>query len=118
MLWLTYYTELHFYHSLKDEKWVEDKSCLEVHEHTSEFNFRIQAIPNETIDFKKIKQIVNDILIPYAGENITEKFRIYSTEDFACRLVGEIEEALFSIGTKRKVQLHIQETEKYGVTVE
>lgn len=118
MMWITYDTSLHFEHTLKDELWVEDKSCLDVHEHTSELNFRIQAIHDEPIDFKKIKKIITTILSPYENKNISKHYEIYSTEEFACALVDAVEAALFSIGVKRKVQLHIQETEKYGVTIE
>ena len=118
MLWLTYDVSITFKHNLKEESWVVDDSCLVPHEHTSEFEFRIQALPNEKIDFKKIKEIINAIMNQYIHINITEIYGINSTEDFACKIVGEIEEALFTLGGKRKVQLHIQETAKYGVTVE
>ena len=117
MLWITYDTQLRYSHILKDEQWVEDKSCLEVHDHNATLKFEIQTILVEPIDFKKIKQVINDIITPYAGENISERFGIYSTEDFACKLVAQVEIALANVGSRRIVNLHIQETMKYGVTV-
>ena len=117
-MWLTYDTSLHFEHVLKDEEWVADKDCLEVHDHTSEFKFKIQAIVDKKLDFKIIKKIIEATMSQYKDQNISQKFGINSTEDFACRLVDEIEIALSSPIDRRKVQLHIQETEKYGVTLE
>lgn len=118
MMWLTYDTSLHFMHTLKDELWVIDRSCLEVHEHTSQFKFRIQAILDDTLDFKIVKKIIEATMNQYRDQNISKKFGINSTEDFAIKLVDEVEIALSSPINKRKVQLHIQETAKYGVTVE
>ena len=119
MLWLTYDTKLHFAHVLKDESWVVDKKCLDVHEHTSDLKFRIQALPEEKLDFKKIKKVIEGLLNHYRDKNISKEFEINSTEEFACKLVAQVELAISSsFQNKRKVQLHIQETVKYGVTVE
>ena len=118
MLWLTYDTKLHFAHVLKDEPWVVDKKCLDVHEHTSDLKFRVQALSDEKLDFKKIKKVIEGLLDQYRDKNISQVLRVNSTEEFVCRLVGDVEVALFSMGHKRKVQLHIQETAKYGVTLE
>ena len=116
MLWLTYDTVIGYSHKLRDVEWVTDKACLDVHDHQRvALQFKIQALPDVDIDFKEINKIVENIIFKYHQVNISEKFEIYSTEEFVCRIVDEVETVF---GHTRKVRLHLQETQKYGVTVE
>ena len=116
-MWLTFETFINYSHRLKSEDWVEESACLvnHTHDHVG-IHVDVERLANTPLDFKKIKEIVLMVLNPYIGKNITDEYEIFSTEDFANLLVVNIQR---SLGTpKRKIQLHIQEAEKYGVTVD
>ena len=120
-MWLTYDTKLSFKHLLHDEQWVKDKACLEVHQHTdSPLHVEMETIPDRTLDFKDLKEAVEFILIKYRDVNISSKFHLHTCEEFTRTLHGDI-----TLKLRQKlhvphvvVKVHLQETSKYGVTID
>lgn len=120
-MWLTYDTSLSFEHKLHDEKWVKDKECLTTHEHIdSPIHVELKVIREVPFDFKNLKEAVEQILDRYRNKDITTHFQLTTCEDFTRTLHGDIE-----LKMRQRLQVpsvdvrvHIQETKKYGVTID
>jgi len=124
-MWLTYATGLTFSHKLEDRTHLVDKSCIEVHKHTnSPIIVKVQAIDGDFLDFKTIKEVVEDVLKGFKGKNITEYAGITTCEEFTIFLVQEITRRFCNLDSirgydfTRRIGVHFQETVKYGVTID
>jgi len=106
---------------LHDEAWVKDNACLNVHEHNdSPLHVEMEVIRDHPLDFKDLKEVVEFILIKYRDVNISTKFHLHTCEEFSISLHGDI-----SLKLRQRlhvphvvVKLHLQETSKYGVTID
>lgn len=116
-MWLTFDTEIYYTHKLKPSEWVTDKKCLVSHPHDDvHIHVEVERLEEHPIDFKKIRDIVMMVLNPYIGKDISETADIFTTEEFARRIQVNIQQCLGI--PRRKVRLHLQETTKYGVTID
>ena len=107
---LVYSTNLNFTHMIADRPELVDKSCAVPHSHTSRIRITVPINDEEFLDFKKVKQETEKVMDRLRGKNITEEFGLGQTEEFVVWVSKEIEKKL-----KRKVDVYIQETEKYGM---
>ena len=107
---IVYSTNLNFTHMIDDKPELVDKSCAVPHSHTSRLRITVPISDDEFLDFKKVKKATETVMTRLRGKNITEVFGIQATEDFVVWVSKEIEKNL-----KRKVDVYIQETEKYGM---
>jgi len=107
---IVYSTNLNFTHMINDRPELVDKSCAIPHSHTSRLKITVPISDDEFLDFKKVKKATETVMDRLRGKNITEEFGIGQTEEFVVWVAKEIEKNL-----KRKVDVFIQETEKYGM---
>ena len=87
---------------IADRPELVDKACAVPHSHTSRIRITVPINDDEFLDFKKVKQETEKVMDRLRGKNITEEFVVWVSK--------EIEKNL-----KRKVDVYIQETEKYGM---
>ena len=95
---------------IDDRPELVDKSCAVPHSHTSRIRVTVPINDEEFLDFKKVKKATETVMDRLRGKNITAEFGIGQTEEFVEWVAIEIEKNL-----KRKVDVYIQETEKYGM---
>lgn len=106
---LTYRTRLNYEHRIENIPEIEDR-CKKDHAHNNvEVIVKVETT-SEFLDFKTIKDKVEEILEDFRGVNITDKFGLGTVEKLAYHLGNKIGNAL-----NRQVDLEIWETEKYGV---
>lgn len=107
---IVYSTNLNFTHMINDRPELVDKACAVPHSHTSRLRITVPISDEEFLDFKTVKQETEKVMDRLRGKNVTKSFGIYQTEEFVEWVAKEIEKNL-----KRKVDVYIQETEKYGM---
>ena len=118
---LTYTTEIDRYmHQITHEPRLKDSSCAKPHAHEN-VKVIVSVETDEFIDFKTLKQVVEDIINTHLnGFNISYKLKIETTEQLANYIADETERcfSLFNDNPEYRplVNVHIQETEKYGVS--
>ena len=108
---IVYSTNLNFTHMISDRPELVDKACAIPHTHTSRINVTVPIFDHEFLDFKSVKKGVENIVGKMRGKNITDDFGIESTEEFVEYIAKAVKKEL----NREKVDVYIQETEKYGM---
>ena len=108
-MWIDYTCDIDYSHRITKENLV-DNACKCNHTHPKvTINVAVKTIVFK--DFKAVKAMVENILVPMRGKNITDDFGIETTEDLARYILDKC------LTSARHVKVHIQETEKYGVSL-
>lgn len=109
---LTYRSNLNYEHRIDNTPGVVEERCKIDHPHPNvEIIVKVETT-SEFLDFKTIKDRVEEILENYRGINITDEFGITTVENLATHLENKISSVL-----KRPISLEIWETDKYGVEI-
>ena len=110
---ITYKTKFSYSHRIDNEPKLVDESCKENHDHKDcILTIKIPLVKDEFLDFKTVKKHVEAVLKNYKDKNITDQFNIQKTEQFVQTIKNDIEILL-----TKKVDVHLQETEKYGLEI-
>ncbi len=133
--WRIYEHKCRFKHNVKDAPWLEDRACLDVHEHGFKPNplckIQVEVATKHIIDFKLIKKITVRCLSRFANDVIETEiendvdgivqpwyydFGSMTTEDMVDDLRKLILAEFKNLGhLDAIVRIRLHETRKYSV---
>jgi 6-pyruvoyl-tetrahydropterin synthase len=96
---------------ISDRPELVDKACAVPHTHTSKIRVTVPIFDHEFLDFKTVKKGVENVIGKMRDKNITAEFGLGQTEEFVEYVANEVKKEL----KREKINVYIQETEKYGM---
>ena len=107
---LHYTTFIDYSHRITKQDMVDD-ACTENHSHEEVIITVAIDVGGNFVDFKDLKKAVEEILLKFRGNNLTDVCGLETTEEFAT-YIGK----LISADYGHPTEVNIQETPRYGVT--